>query len=265
MEILRYYYGDNIELVVNAPIEDITVSYPGTALRLGSAGPDVVVVQAMLNRISQNYPAIPKISPATGAFDQRTQEAVRVFQRIFNLTADGVVGKATWYKMVYLYVGIVQLSELVSEGQTFYAVQFQYPGALQAGDRGAEVEVLQYMLSILAEFSPLIQAPGMDGVFGPATTQAVRAYQQLVGLTPDGIVGQATWNSIYDSFARADFFLRRDTVRAQSLRGDAVPVVAGGAGNGDSNFQDTPRLGQFPGWDLHLGQRDGQTRKETMV
>jgi len=265
VDILRYYYGDDIELVTDAPIEDITASYPGAPLRLGSAGPDVVVVQAMLNRISQNYPAIPKISPAAGAFDEGTQSAVRTFQRIFGLTPDGVVGKATWYKMVYLYVGIVQLAELVSQGQRFYAVQFQYPGVLREGDRGPEVEVLQYMLSLLAEFSPLIQAPGMDAVFGPATTQAVRAYQQLVGLTPDGIVGQTTWNSIYDSFAQADFFLRRDTVRAQSLRGNVVPVMAGGGGSAGPDRWDTPRLGQFPGQSLHLGQRDGQKRKEAMV
>ena len=265
MDILRYYYGGDIELVVNAPIEGITASYPGAPLRLGSAGPDVVIVQAMLNRISQNYPAIPKVSPATGAFDQRTQDAVKVFQRIFNLTADGVVGKATWYKMVYLYVGIVQLAELVSEGQKFYNIQFQYPGLLQQGDRGPEVEVLQYMLTLLAEFSPLIQPPGMDAVFGPATAQAVRAYQQLVGLTPDGVVNETTWNMIYDSFISADFFLRRDTVRAQSLRSEAVPVMAGTPGSGDADFQDTPRLSQFPGGNLHLGQRDGQRREGVMV
>lgn len=61
MEILRHYYGDDIELVVNAPIQDITQSYPGNPLRLGSVGEEVAVVQTSLNRISQNYPAIPKI------------------------------------------------------------------------------------------------------------------------------------------------------------------------------------------------------------
>ena len=81
MEILRHYYGDNIELVVDAPIQDLITSYPGTPLRLGSAGPEVSVVQAMLNRISQNYPAIPKV-PATGAFGEATESAVRTFQRI---------------------------------------------------------------------------------------------------------------------------------------------------------------------------------------
>ena len=62
MEILRTYYGDDIELVVDAPIQDITASYPGTPIRLGAVGDDVLRIQAMLNRISQNYPAIPKVS-----------------------------------------------------------------------------------------------------------------------------------------------------------------------------------------------------------
>ena len=113
MEILRHYYGDNIELVVDAPIQDLTDSYPGTPLRLGAVGRDVVIVQAMLNRISQNYPAIPKISPATGVFGEDTRSAVTTFQRIFNLTPDGIVGKATWYKLVYIHSGILQLAELV--------------------------------------------------------------------------------------------------------------------------------------------------------
>ena len=62
------------------------------------------MVQTSLNRISQNYPAIPKIKPVTGIFGEDTEYSVRQFQRIFNLASDGVVGKATWYKLVYLYV-----------------------------------------------------------------------------------------------------------------------------------------------------------------
>ena len=76
MEILYRYYGDDIELVVEAPIQDMTRSYPGYPLRLGSAGEEVVAIQTMINRISQNYPAIPKIRPVTGAFNEKTEEAV---------------------------------------------------------------------------------------------------------------------------------------------------------------------------------------------
>ncbi len=267
VEILKSYYGDDIELVVDAPVKDLSLSYPGKALRLGDTGPDVVIVQAMLNRISQNYPAIPKVYPATGVFNEATLEAVKTFQRIFHLTPDGIVGKATWYKLVYLYVGVMQLSELVSKGQTFIAVQFQFPGVLRQGDQGGEVEVLQYMLSLLAEFDVSIQAPAMDGIFGPVTARAVREYQHLAGLTPDGVVNEQTWNSIYDSFVRAEYFLRRDTVRAQTLGSDAVAVMGGGQPEKEQDFSKTPRIGQFPGEDLHLGQRDQNTtrQREEMV
>ncbi len=259
MEILRRYYGDNIELVVDAPIQDISPTYPQTPLRLGSVGEDVVVVQAMLNRISQNYPAIPKISPATGVFEEDTRDAVITFQRIFNLVPDGVVGKATWYKMVYLYTGILQLTELVSQGQNFVTVQFQYAGPLTEGDSGPEVGILQYMLALLAQFDNSLSPMAVDGEFGPATTQAVRTYQQLVGLTPNGYVDETTWNSIYSNFALANYYLRRDTVRAQSLREDAVPVMAGGLPEeGAGRWDDTPRLGQYQGHPLERGQRDGQ-------
>ncbi len=259
MEILRHYYGDNIELVVDAPIQDLTNSYPGTAMRMGSVGQNVTVVQAMLNRIAQNYPAIPKISPVTGVFEEDTRSAVTTFQRIFNLDPDGVVGKATWYKMVYLYSGILQLAELVSQGQTFVTVEFQFSGPLEEGDSGPEVGILQYMLALLAQFDNSLSPMAVDGEFGPSTTQAVRTYQQLVGLTPNGYVDETTWNSIYGNFALADYFLRRDTVRAQSLREDAVPVMAregGGAPERPDHWDDTPRMGQYPGIPLRLGQTD---------
>ena len=101
-QILRSYYGD-VEIVFNAPIKGITSSYPGTPLRVGSTGPNVVVLQVSLNRIAQNYPAIPKIPAVDGIFGSRTEAAVRAFQEIFGLTPDGIVGPATWYAIVRLY------------------------------------------------------------------------------------------------------------------------------------------------------------------
>ena len=254
MEILRTYYGDDIELVVDAPLQDITASYPGTPIRLGAVGDDVLRIQAMLNRISQNYPAIPKISPVTGAFGEPTEAAVKEFQRIFNLTPDGVVGKATWYQMVYLYTGVLRLSELVSLGQTFYGYEFQYPGVVREGDTGDAVRILQYMLALLAEFEDALLPITVDGVFGPRTAQAVRQYQSLAGLIPDGIVGETTWNSLYSHASQAYFALIRDTVRAQAFRQSITPTSTG---QGD-RFADTPRLGQFHGRDVELGQSDHQ-------
>ena len=102
-EILREYYGDDIEIVMNAPVANVPQSYPGVPLRLGSVGENVRIIKRQLNRIADNYPAIPRIPDINGYFDKATEDAVRKFQSIFNLTVDGVIGKATWYKIKSIY------------------------------------------------------------------------------------------------------------------------------------------------------------------
>ena len=253
MEILRYYYGDDIELVRDAPVQSLGQSYPGSPLRRGSSGPSVVTVKTMLNRISQSYPAIPKVFPVTRTFDQKTQEAVRTFQSVFNLAVDGVVGKATWYKMVYLYVGLNRLSELVSLGQQFQGVSFQYPGLLRQGDRGSDVSILQYMLALTAEFDPALMDVQVDGVFGARTAQAVRAFQRQRGLQVDGVVGERTWYALYGDFAGIERDLRNDSVSFPQ-GGEAVPALAGEGRS--QTYGAASRLGQYPGYDLSLGRRD---------
>ena len=92
--ILRSYYGDNIEIVTNAPVMGIRYSYPGAPVRLGDRGEAVLRIQTMLNRISRDYPAIPKVQPVDGIFGESTEQAVIKFQQIFSLTPDGIVGSA---------------------------------------------------------------------------------------------------------------------------------------------------------------------------
>ena len=134
-QILRNYYGD-VEIVANAPIRGYTSSYPGAPLRRGTSGPSVVVIQTELNRISQNYPAIPKIPSVDGLFGARTEAAVRKFQEVFNLTPDGIVGPATWYALVRIYTAVLSLSELRSQGQRFYANSWAHTSPITLGDRG---------------------------------------------------------------------------------------------------------------------------------
>ena len=105
-EILQRYFGDNINIVFNAPVGDGTPSYPGRPLTRGSVGEDVRTIQQQLERIRRNYPAIPRITEISNVFDQETEDAVRAFQRIFNLEEDGIVGKATWYKIKMIYNGV---------------------------------------------------------------------------------------------------------------------------------------------------------------
>ena len=108
--ILRNFYG-NIELQEAPRVEGIPESYPGTPLRLGNSGANVRKIQEQLNRISNNYPLIPKVA-ADGVFGPSTEEAVRTFQRIFHLTPDGIVGKNTWYRISGIYVAVTRMAEL---------------------------------------------------------------------------------------------------------------------------------------------------------
>ena len=204
MAILRYYYGDNIELVTNAPVRGIRYSYPGSPLRRGSRGEAVQRVQVMLNRISRDYPAIPKVYPVDGVFGAATEASVKKFQQVFDLTADGIVGSGTWYKLVFLYVGVLDLAELISQGQTYYPSgggSQPFPSVLREGDRGAPVKVIQYLLSVVGEFYSAIPEVAIDGIFGPATKNAVIALQRLAGLTQDGVVGARTWAALYRLYA----------------------------------------------------------------
>lgn len=239
VEILKYYYGDDIEIVTNAPMEGVTESYPGTPLRLGSTGPAVTVVQVSLNRISQSYPAIPKINPVDGIYGPQTQAAVEAFQQIFALEPDGIVGRATWYQLVRVYVAVTRLAELQSEGQRFLFIQ-EYPEFLSLGDRGELVEQLQYMLLVISSFVPTVQAPDQTGVFDNATLYAVRSFQRYAGLPVTGSVGKATWDTIFEQFNSVD-----------------LTVFEDGALFSAGDLAETSRLTQFPGAALSLGSTDG--------
>lgn len=197
--ILSSYYGD-ISLVENAPVGGVIESYPGTPLRIGSTGDAVKRLQISLNRIGKNYPAIPKIAFPDGIFDVQTENAVREFQRIFNLTQDGIVGKATWYKVAQIFTGVKRLSELNAEPIEPSIVNQQFKTELRPGDTGSNVQVLQLYINFIAEFNNFIPSVNADGFYGEKTAQAVRAFQQSVGLPQTGIVDETTWNALYSSY-----------------------------------------------------------------
>lgn len=199
-EILTYYYGDDIELVRNAPIQSIRESYPGIPLRIGSSGQDVQVIQTQLNRISRDYPSIPKIPYNDGVFGVETENAVKEFQKIFNLTPDGIIGKATWYKIKYIYVAVSNLAELNSEGIRLEDIPKQFVGDIRFGNQGDPVRVLQYYLALIAAYNNTIPAPVIDGIFGDGTLSAVNAFQAEYGLPKTGVVDAATWNKLTEVY-----------------------------------------------------------------
>ncbi len=200
IQILRSYYPDDIEIAETNAITNVLSSYPGTPLKIGSTGLDVQTIQTYLNRIRRNYPAIPVITDEAGRFGDSTLNAVRRFQSIFNLTSDGIVGKSTWYKISSLYTAVTRLAELDSEGNSLGIGTVPPSSTLRQGSRGPDVITLQYLLNVISEYYPGIPAPAQDGVFGSGTRQAVIAFQQLMQLNPDGIVGPLTWRTLYQTY-----------------------------------------------------------------
>ena len=113
-----------------------------------------------------------------------------------------------------------------------YRLRFQFPGTMRLGDRGDGVTAVQDMLSLLAEFDDALSPVPADGVFGPETQRAVQAYQRWAGLADDGVVGQATWNAMFQRFIREE----------------------------DALEEEMAHLGQYPGYALRLGQTDRKGR-----
>lgn len=112
IEIVRYYFGNDMYINSAQSIAGVPSSWPGYNLNIGSSGEKVRQMQQQLNRIAQNYPAIPVIA-ADGIYGNRTAEAVRAFQRIFNLPQSGVVDYPTWYQISNIYVGVSRIAEPV--------------------------------------------------------------------------------------------------------------------------------------------------------
>ena len=199
-EILRNYYGNDIEIVRNAPIATADFRPPTRTLRIGDTGSDVELMQIRLNRISRNYPGIPKIYPADGFFDKSTEDAVRKFQEVFNLSPDGIIGPATWNSINFIYNAVKKLYSINSEGLSASELETIYETELKFGDSSRNVYVLQYYLAYISLFYPTILQPITDGDFGPETENAVKSYQKTFGIPETGIVDQNTWSSIQNTY-----------------------------------------------------------------
>ena len=199
IQILRHYYGSDIELVTGRS-GAVSESYPGYTLQLGTTGENVRRMQMMLNRIRTSYPAIPSIPNPNGVFDANTENSVRAFQRTFNLLEDGKIGRNTWNRISQISSGIIKLSELNGEGERIGLSPTPPTSTIRQGNTGADVIHAQFLLDFIAQFYSDINAPLMDASFGPGTTQAVRAFQRRFGLTADGVVGPNTWRRMYEVY-----------------------------------------------------------------
>ena len=297
LRILQNYYGTDTEIVTNAPQMSLRESYPGTALRVGSRGRSVAQMQQALNRISQNFPALPKLK-ADGIFGSVTESAVRAFQNAFGLTADGIVGRITWYAIERTYAGVLKLSELVSEGLRYEDLSLELSEPLRVGDRGEKVSQLQYMLSVVGQFVREVPIPAVDGIFGPDTRDAVVSFQRWKGIPQTGETDDRTWDLIFDQFSGIDNRVLQNSAAFPSFSSAATTAAnarsrleALGYGgrtlnqellsfqraNGlpatgrlspetaaritqqfrASDFSSSTRMTQYPGYPLSAGSRDG--------
>ncbi len=196
LDILRYYYGDDVYIKQAVVQETIPSSYPGE-LKYGDESPDVALLQARLNRIAINYPAIPFVELSNGIYSRNTESAVRVFQRVFGLPQTGVVNEDTWYRIIFIYNAVKRLAELESEGESIS--NDGYPGrVLTVGDRGLDVLRMEYYLRRISEYlgSAVVPPPIVNGIFDADGRPSVLGFQRYYGLEPTGNIDEATWNAI---------------------------------------------------------------------
>lgn len=200
-EILKEYYGDNIKIIYNTPVTPNIPSYPGFPFRLGSVGNFVRELKVQLNRISNNYPAIPKIEEENIFFTKDMEESVRVFQEVFDLPVTGEVDKATWYEVKYLYNAVKEVADLKGEGILITEVEFPYGETLEEGDSGPYIRPLNYLLNFLSYFDTNIPTLNLTGEkFTEDTKEMVIAFQTIYDIESTGIVDKNTWNALVSAY-----------------------------------------------------------------
>lgn len=200
LQILQNYYGSDIKIKYDAPVGDTTEGFPGYDIGLGYAGNPVLAIQRDLRRIRKNYPAIPDISDTLGIYERETQEAVKKFQEIFSLPITGVVDKATWYKIKYVYTSVKKLSDLYSEGLTEEEATFLYTDRLDYGDTGIEVEYIHYFLDAIAFLDKDIPRLPTNSIYNNNTITMVKAFQEKYNLPVTGVFTYTDWTVLKNAY-----------------------------------------------------------------
>lgn len=191
LQILKHYYGNDISIKYDAEVGDGILGYPGYDVGLGSFGNPVLLIERDLKRIRYNYPAIPQIMDTLGIYTTEVENAVRKFQEIFSLNVTGIVNKATWYKIKYIYNSVKKLGELSSEGLTEDEVTLLYSDKLSLGSTGIDVEYIHYFLDALAFMDPDVPRLQTNSIYSENTVTMVKAFQKKYKLP---VTGEFTYN-----------------------------------------------------------------------
>ena len=202
LEILKYYYGNDISIKYNAVVGDVSLGYPGYPIGLGNVGNPVIAIQRDLKRIRANYPAIPIIQDKYGIYNEETENAVKKFQEIFNLPITGIVDKATWYKIKYVYTSVKKLADLYSEGISEREANFLYQDELKYGDTGIEVQYIHYYLDAIAFLDPDIPRLPTNSIYNNNTISMVKAFQSKYNLPVTGVFTYIDWNVLRNVYKK---------------------------------------------------------------
>ncbi len=197
-EILRHFFGADCGLAQTELVQGALHAYPGVTLTVGSAGVAMETMQRQLNAIRRRYTVLP-MPDADGVFGAATKAAVQAFQQLFDLQADGTVGRATWYKLNRFAAAAERCAALAQEDPIPDAQRPQL--ALRQGSRGEAVLCAQQMLNVAADFYGGVQLVAADGVFGHSMQATVMDVQRLCGLVPDGLLDERTWDGLYAACA----------------------------------------------------------------
>lgn len=236
LEILKYYYGNDVNIKEDAPTGEVFGAYPGYPIELGNAGDKVRIIQRELNRISNNYPAIPKIPRVNGVFDVYTQNSVKKFQEIFNLNPTGIVDYSTWYKIKYIYNAVKKVNDIYSEGIGKEEAIYDYGNELKYSDVGLGVQVLHYVLLTIAYFDSDLPSLRLNSVFNDNTKAMVINFQKKYGLPATGVVDADTWNelvtvyrdtihNIPEEYVQYEDELFQGRLLALGMSGDDVRII----------------------------------------
>lgn len=199
LDILRYYYGDDVYIATAEVSSERTESFPGADIAMGSDNEYVGIIKQRLNRIAINYPAIPFVRSNNNYFSADLENTVRAFQRIFGLPVTGVVDRDTWYEILYIYLAVTKLAELTSEGE--WNDSDTFTRTLKRGMRGLAVLRMQWYLNDIAGKVSSIPNFTVNGIFGAPMQNAVRAFQRFASLPVTGEIDEATWNAIVKAYA----------------------------------------------------------------
>ncbi|WP_326908243.1 peptidoglycan-binding protein [Sedimentibacter sp. MB31-C6] len=196
IDIIKYYYGDDVTLVTDTTVGDPIETFPGTPLQYGDSGQYIQLLQILLNTISTNFPAIPKV-PVDAVYGPSMINAVETFQLIFDLPTTGIVDKSTWYKIRNIHTAVTNLAELTSQGISISEIPTDITE--ETGEVVPRVQLVQYFLNVLSAYYNTVPPVDIDGILGIQTRTALLELQKTMGIPQTGLIDEETYNVMYNS------------------------------------------------------------------